>query len=446
MKKILYSIAITVFLSANINAQTPGTWGVVNNPAGLDPRFSDMIFATDSIGYIFGSFSASTNDMQVTTDSGVDFSPITIKPTPTLHSPTYGSNMAWPTAQNGYITADTGFAPLNGVFLLSTANGGSSWTASKLESNLKLQNICFPTPSVGYATGTLSDGSADFVAKTTNAGATWDSIYGSTSYSFGTIGKLYFIDENNGMFFAQNEDDQLLIVYTTNGGTSFTFRPVPTTSQPNFLHWNKDSSWIVGADSVYRSVDSGKEWTCVIPDTGAGPAAVGAFFGDTGFVFHGIKPVVEMTTNSGVSWTQTRLPNAISSSAADSVAPLEASMPSQYECYLLASDNNSTIDVMMKIAFVKPIDTSGGGGEGVVQTDVSPAIPFAAIYGSNTITFTMAPAPEARSMQVLDVLGRECASVTIAPNGANSLLETSALRTGTYFAVLSGSVVKFAIP
>jgi hypothetical protein len=444
MKKILYSIAITVFLSANIHAQTPSVWGVVNNPAGLSSSFSDMMFATDSIGYIFGSFSASSNDMQVTIDSGVDFSPLSLQSNPPLRSPSYGSNMAWPTAQNGYITADTGLAPLNGVFLLSTANGGSSWTASKLESNLKLQNICFPTPNVGYATGTLSDGSADFVAKTTNAGATWDSIYASTNYSFGTIGKLNFIDENNGMFFAQNEDNQLLIFFTKNGGTSFTIRPVPTTSEPNFLHWNKDSSWIVGADSVYRSVDSGQNWTCVIPDTGGGPAAVGAFFGDTGFVFHGIKPLVEMTTNSGISWTQSRLPNAINGSPADSVIPLAASMPSQYDCYLLATDNNSTIDVLMKIAFAKPIDTSGG--EGVVQTEATQAIPFAAVFGGNTITFTMAPASEARSMQVLDVLGRECASLAIAPNGTNSLLATSALRPGTYFAVLSGSVVKFAIP
>jgi hypothetical protein len=443
MKKILYSIAITIFLSANIHAQTPGVWGIVNNPAGLSSSFSDMIFATDSIGYIFGSFSSSSNDMQRTIDSGVDFSPLTIQTT--LRSPNYGSNMAWPTAQNGYITADTGRYPANGVFFLSTANGGSTWTTSKIESNLNIQNIFFPTPNVGYATGTLSDGSADFVAKTTNAGATWDSIFASTDYSFGTIGKLYFIDANNGMFFAQNETNQLLIVYTTNGGTSFTFRPVPTTSQPNFLHWNKDSSWIAGADSVYRSIDSGKNWTCVIPDTGDGPATVGAFFGDTGFVFHGLQPLVEMTTNSGVSWTQSRLPNNVGGTA-DSVTPLAASMPSQRECYLLANDNNATTDVMMKIAFAKPIDTSGGGGSGVVQTEVATAIPFAAVFGSNVITFTMAPAPEARSMQVLDVLGRECASVTIAPNGTNSLLATSALRPGTYFAVLSGSVVKFAIP
>jgi hypothetical protein len=119
-------------------------------------------------------------------------------------------------------------------------------------------------------------------------------------------------------------------------------------------------------------------------------------------------------------------------------------MPSQYDCYLLAYDNNQTEDVLMKITFGKP--TAGGGGNSVVQTEAVQTIPFAATLGNNAVTFTMPPASEARSIQILDVLGRTCASLPIAPSSSSGSLATDILRPGTYFAQLGESVVKFVIP
>jgi hypothetical protein len=444
MKKILYSIAITIFLSANLHAQTPdtGKWMLVPNPAGLLIGYDEMVFVTDTIGYIYGSTTNSLNDMERTADSGVDFTELSFQLTPTLRSPNFVSNMAWPTAENGYIAADTGSVNTPSLFFLSTANGGASWTASSIGSFLQLGSIFFPSANVGYGTGILSDGSGtNFIAKTTNAGATWDSIYGTIAY---TLEGLYFIDANNGMLLAQNEGtNQVNIAYTTNGGASFTYRPLPTTSQPYFLYWNKeDSSWLVGADSVYRSVDSGQHWTCVIANDSvatAGAAVVGAFYGDTGFVFLATNPIVFMTTDAGVSWTSSRLPN--NGSSADSVNPIAASMPSQYVCYLLANDNNATDEVMMKIAFAKP--TSGGGGNGVVQENPVQAAPFAVMIENNAAVLTMAPAVESRNFEVMDILGRECAYGSVAPNATQFVVP---LKTGTYFATLDGSVVKFVIP
>ncbi len=445
MKKILYSIAITIFLTANLHAQqVPGKWGIVPNPAGLVQGFSDMVFVNDTAGYIYGALSPATNDMQHTIDSGVDFSVLPIQTT--LHTPTFGSHMAWPTAQNGCIIADTGIFPNpTAVFSIHTSNGGTSWTTSKIDSSLQIQNLYFPSANVGYGTGTLADGSADFVAKTTDGGNTWSKIYNTTDYAFGNTGKLYFINDNNGMFFAQNNANLLLILYTTNGGASFKPVPLQTNSSPNFLHWSKDSSWLVGADSVYRSIDSGKTWTCVVPcDSSEGAATVGAFYGDTGFVFTGIQPNVFMTTDFGVTWAKSRLPN--NGPVSDSVTPLAASMASPHACYLLAADNFQTSDVLLKIAFAKPADTTGGGGGDAVQENPTVATPFAAMFGNNAITFTMAPAPEARSIQILDVLGRNCKYISLPSYATNSQMANSELHSGTYFARLGGSVVKFAIP
>jgi len=428
-------------MNLHAQTQTPGVWGVIPNPAGLDQGFTEMVFLTDTIGYIYGSTTTSGHDMERTNDSGVDFTQLTIQTT--LKAPTFGAHMAWPTDQNGYVFADTGHSPANTNFFFRTSNGGTTWVTSVIDPSLQLQNMYFPTPSVGYATGTLTDGSADFVAKTTDFGNSWQKIYSTTNYAFGNVGKLHFIDANNGMFFAQNEStNQVNIAYTTNGGTSFKFVPTGSDSTPNFLHWNvKDSSWLIGLDSVYRSVDSGKHWKSVVPyDTSAGPASIGAFYDDTGFVFRQNEPIVLMTTNGGISWTSSKLPTF--GGTDDTVAPPRAaSMPSAYTCYLLTFDINKTADVMYKISFTKP-----GGNTGGVTADGAPEIPFAAMFGNNAITFTMEPAPEARSIQVMDVLGRTCASISLTPNATSGKLGISSLRSGTYFAELGGSVVKFVIP
>ncbi len=446
MKKILTGIVFTVFLTANLYAQT-GTWQLVANPNGLASNYDQMVFPTLNGGFIYGSFSNAISDLQSTTDSGVDFNSVIIQTTG-LKSPSFGPCMAWPTAQNGYLCADTGIFPgPTGSFSIHTSNGGTSWTTSVIDSGYQLQNLYFSSANVGYATGSTPDGSENIVSKTTDGGNTWKTIYSNSKsgyYFGGNIGKLHFIDDNNGMFSAQSSTNQLLIGYTTNGGASFKFVTINTDSTPNFLHWNNDSSWLVGADQVYRSIDSGQHWTSVVPyDTLAGSPVVGTFFNDTGFVFRSIEPLVLMTTNAGVSWSQTRLPN--NGSTADSVTPLSASMPSSHVAYLLANDYFATADVLLKIEFATPVDT-GGGKDGVVDENTAPSIPFAAIIGTNNITFTMAAASDARSIEVMDVLGRSCATISIAANATRTQLPSSELRSGTYFAQLGGSVVKFVIP
>ena len=382
--------------------------------------------------------------MEFTMDSGVDFTNVPI--TTTLKGPTIGAPMAWPTPLNGYLYADTGniLNNDNEVFSLYTTNGGMTWISSKItDPSLQLQNIYFPTANVGYATGTLSDGSADFVAKTTDGGHSWNKIYSSTSYSFGNIGKLYFKDANNGMFFAQsNTTNKINIAYTTNG-TSFTFLPMATDSTPYFLQWNNDGSWLVGIDSVYRSVDSGKNWKGVVPyDTLAGSATVATFYDSVGFVFRAIEAKVLETTDYGATWASSTLPLPAGGTKADTVTPVAASMPSPRVAYLLANDAFSTTDVMMQIE----IPPSGSTGPGVVSVAPQDETSFTVYSDKSSLTFEASPpAPEQRTIEIVDLLGRKCATIAVPANVTSSHLASNTLQPGSYFARLGTAVVKFDI-
>jgi photosystem II stability/assembly factor-like uncharacterized protein len=442
--KIKLSTIVLLFtvVALKSQAQTYGSWQVIDGAGNFTEQLSSMAWPSLNSGFFLG------NTLQITrtTDSGVDFTVLPFPdPIDTIHSGgnTYYNHhsamqtvadMAWPSNNTGFVVGISGsdtFGHTAVPTVLATQDGGNTWNQYYPADTLELfSNIYFPSTTVGYGSASLIDGSEAFITKTTDGGKTWANVFHSDSLLFKG---LNFINENNGIFFAQGIS--LHLGYTTDGGASFHLVSMGTDSAPNFLHWNNDSSWLVGSDSVYRSIDSGKTWKGVVAyDTAAGSASVGAFYDDSGFVFRANNLTVLMTTNAGVSWSSSVISNP------DSLTPLSASMISPYLAYLLAFDNTQTGNALLKIEFEK----QSGPPQGVNQGSSS-TIPFAATYGNNEIVFTMAPASEARSIQVMDVLGRTCASLAIAPNAGSSQLGTTALRPGTYLAELSGSMVKFAI-
>src|SRR5579883_156191 len=433
MRKFFWGAVVTILSVTSAFSQVP-SWRVINN--SLVSGYTEVVFATDTIGYLAGAVQGNSHSMLRSADTGSDFSNINF---PGFVS-TFATNMSWPTPQNGYVSVDTGTAPNNSVFVLSTSNGGSSWTVYSINNTLQLQNIYFPSVFIGYATGSLSNGEGYFIAKTTNGGQTWASIYKSDNYV--NYSHLYFPSATSGMLLALNSATNVVnVAYTTDGGTSFKFSSLRTDSAANFLHWNDDGSWLAGADSVYRSTDSGRTWKSVVSyDTSAGPASVATFNGKMGFAFRQNEPIVLATTDYGATWASTRLPTA--GSPNDTLTPVAASMPSGRVAYLLASDAFATSDVLLKI----PIPQSnGGGGNGVVQNQEGEKISFAASVQSPWIILSADPEAMNRSIQVVDVLGRPCGSVDLMAGTSEARMLLSNLHSGDYFARLGNAVVKFTV-
>lgn len=70
---------------------------------------------------------------------------------------------------------------------------------------------------------------------------------------------------------------------------------------------------------------------------------------------------------------------------------------------------------------------------------------FSATTQRNAILFTANSVDRARTIDILDVLGRTCASITLSPGATTSPLPMGMLRQGSYFARLGSMVVKFAV-
>ncbi|HET6400311.1 MAG TPA: hypothetical protein VFH95_02840 [Candidatus Kapabacteria bacterium] len=452
-------------------------WRLVSGASELT-GITNMKWSSNDTGFFFGS----DVNLTRTVDSGNNFSVLSFpNPVDTIHLDTNGhpyvvynhhsaiqsvADMTWPTQNTGFVVGSTGsdnygHTPLPTV--LVTQDGGTTWsqyyptnndtvitradttinknvnppdttiTPADTVINPELwNNVYFPTPSVGYASTMLVDGSKDFITKTTDGGKTWTNLYHSDSLTFG---KLYFIDASNGMLFASGNTDH--IGYTIDGGTTFRFVSVGTDSLTHFLHWNDDHSWLVGSDSIYRSVDSGKHWVSVVPyDASAQAATIAAFHDSVGFVFRANAPVVLHSMDYGATWKSDRLPKV----GADTILPLAASMPSSTEAYLLGQ-LQQTNNVLMKIAF-PPAPQQNNGSVAMAPSEDGQ---FSAAMQGNAILFTANSAARPRTIDILDVLGRVCTSISLPPGATTSQLSSGLLRQGTYFARLGSAMVKFAV-
>ncbi|HEY3876379.1 MAG TPA: sialidase family protein [Candidatus Kapabacteria bacterium] len=458
MTKNLIRIALLLlfFTAANVRAQNDSTWQLVDGHGNFSEQLIGMKWPSVDTGYFFGS----TLDLFSTSDSGLTLNQLPALPHPITQfmydssgvmvseKTSYlaiqaVSDVSWPTGTNGIVlglTNSDNYGHAARPIVLITSNAGSSWTASYPSDTAdQYTNISFPTPSVGYASVSDINDAKYFLTKTIDGGKTWAQVYSADTLGFS---KLYFRDANNGMAIAtgQGAFPTAHLVYTTNGGTSFTVTSLPTDSALTFAKWNDDSSWLAGADNIYRSTDSGKNWTSVVSDDPVnGPASVAAFSGDSGFAVRSNAFIVNFTTDYGKTWTSSH------PSTVDLITPISAAMLSPYRGYMLGSDVTATGTVLFKIDFAMPDTSTNTGGDGVVETANTFAIPFAVTAGQNAITFTMQPMAGARSIEVLDLLGRSVISVPVGSGMSNAKLPDAELRSGTYFARLGTAVAKFAV-
>ncbi len=138
----------------------------------------------------------------------------------------------------------------------SSFNGGSNWNQF---GNGWMKGISFINSSTGWATTyNISDVMIGFfrVLKTTNTGVNWNLVYGDTTLGGSYIGKIRFVDANNGYTFKR------MLRKTTNGGVNWQIVDSATTYFANsFALANKDTLWILkNSNSVLRTNNSGANW------------------------------------------------------------------------------------------------------------------------------------------------------------------------------------------
>lgn len=157
-----------------------------------------------------------------------------------------------------FINQDVGFivGQFNekGIILKST-DGGEIWYNIPQKIKLRLDDIEFVSPQVGYASGYLG-----YMVKTTDGGNTWFEIETPTKED---IKSISFIDEKVGYAAANNGN----ILKTTNGGVSWEVTKLNYDWAFKILFLNESDGFLLHNYSGFHSTsDGGKTWTEVEHD------------------------------------------------------------------------------------------------------------------------------------------------------------------------------------
>jgi len=418
LKYLIVCAGIALGVSVRASAQL-GQWKEVNTAIQSDP----MVFATNDSGYSFEG-----TDLLRSTDGGKNFSSSGIPGGSTIG---VLSDMSWPTSRCGYMAFGSPRV------LARTNDGGQSITIWNFPSNYTVYHIAFPTPAIGYATGDFNPSTEGyFVAKSTDSGESWRVVYQNDL----SIGSIRFKDADHGIFVIYDKGGVPQVAYTLDGFAteSMSADTIPflgSGQQTGFLDWNDDGSWIVYNQGIERSSDSGKHWYLVLqdesPDLSYGAIESVCFSGPRGFAFADNSNVFE-TTDDGATW------KASSSTSPDVTGSGSvSSMPSPTVAYVTGTSADGSTNVLLKIQLPPVV----GGGVSTPQL----LDDFHVASNGAGLIFIATPVSEARNIEILDLLGRDCASLMLAAMSARAELRPGQLRPGSYFARLGNEIAKFSV-
>lgn len=195
--------------------------------------------------------------------------------------------------------------------ILKTTNGGNSWSAIRdgTTGTTTFLKVFFLNPNTGWML------KANYILRTTNGGATFD----STNTVFTFLWDIYFKDALTGVLCA----DGARIMKTTDGGIVWNLIPVPLYmgGQPNFYRLsfvNNAYGWTIGEGSnfglgklVYRTTNFGTSWDTIarVPYPN-NELNYSVFFTsiNTGYC-GGTSGLTFKTINSGINWVQQTVPS-----------------------------------------------------------------------------------------------------------------------------------------
>ncbi|MDQ3112097.1 MAG: YCF48-related protein [Bacteroidota bacterium] len=200
----------------------------INNNGSSPKLFWDIDFVSGLVGYAAGTHGR----ILKTINGGLSW---TLQATPTT-AELYGID---------FVNATTGVA-VGDNRILRTTDGGVTWTAQT--TSWFLRSIHFPTPTVGYASG-----SNGVMLKSTDAGATWNLLPVSNLVT-GLFNEVWFTAQDTGYAVAGN-----LIFKTVDGGQIWTYTAFPFGTTFRSIHFlNPGNGFAVGASGVvYRTTNGG---------------------------------------------------------------------------------------------------------------------------------------------------------------------------------------------
>ncbi|HKI77336.1 MAG TPA: YCF48-related protein [Ignavibacteriaceae bacterium] len=261
MTNLIKSIVVLFLLSMTTFAQTYN-WEIADTNLVTAARFDDISFVNPSLGWVANS----SGQIYKTTDGGNSW-------TQQLQISGYFRSIKFADSLNGWA------GTLNQTQLLfHTVDGGDHWN---LVTNIptipvipkRICGLSVVNKDVIYGSGAY-DGPA-IIIKTTNGGATWQSI-DMSSYATNLI-DIYFINKDSGfvvggspnaIFNPNNGTTKVVVLYTSNGGSTWSTKytgqttpewgwkidfPTTLTGYVSIENFNEGS--------ILKTIDGGKTWS-----------------------------------------------------------------------------------------------------------------------------------------------------------------------------------------
>lgn len=201
-----------------------------------------------------------------------------------------------------FINANEGFAVGTWGTILSTSNGGTTWSKSEGTYLDYYDDIIFlkGDPEIGYIFGYHSSAPTGRVLKTTDQGETWD-IVGSFADELFYSG--FALEDNNTVV---TVGDAGIVYRSTDGGEEWESENIQNNLFRSITFVNSAESEfgiIVGYNGkIYRTANKGASWTSIESPTSNDLRCVHFPSENIGYAC-GYNGTIIKTTNSGISWS-----------------------------------------------------------------------------------------------------------------------------------------------
>jgi photosystem II stability/assembly factor-like uncharacterized protein len=208
-----------------------GTSWTIMNPSYYVDYVNDMAVLTpNKVIIVAGDINNNGSKVITTINGGTTFTEQILSASNSLNS------VSFPSATNGYIVGNNGVA-------FKTSNGGTSYTAMNTGFTNNITKVFFVTNQLGFAVNEYGE-----IRKTIDSGNTWSLLNGS---GMGTTKQIYFTDIVTG--YTVNENGA--VFRTTDGGLSFNPAGQTCLQTPFDMQFINDSTGFVVGSFVNASCD-----------------------------------------------------------------------------------------------------------------------------------------------------------------------------------------------